>query len=151
MRKQSDKTGIRRPHVPQIARLENLSATVFCLESLCSITGVDPRTARRWQTGAQQIGPVALRLLNLFAHGRVLPDTPDWRDWRIAGGRLQWSADYALTGDDLRAHYYERQTLATLRAELAAARAHISYLESLTPRAPVVPLASTPHAKGLYP
>jgi hypothetical protein len=141
MRKQSNESPGKNHNSPPTDAVFSENATMWTVATIVEVTGVDPKTARRWLAGTQQPGPVALRLLNLHAHGRVVPDSPDWRRWRFHGEQLtfdrsNWSAD----GAHLRFMFLSRDELARANGDLANAREYIGYLEGLLPRADVVPL-----------
>lgn len=125
---------------------------MWTVTRIVEVTGVDPKTARRWLNGRQQPGPVALRLLNLHAHGRVVPDSPDWRRWRFRGEALTWDrSNWTADGAGLRLLFLERGELARAHVALEHAREYIDYLETLRPRAGVVPLdLARPGAAPLY-
>lgn len=82
-----------------------------------ALTGVNPRTLRRWKSGEARTPPAAQGLLELHASGAVLPDR--WQGYYFdASGQLCTPYGQRYAPDDLQAVFWYMQELRTLRGEL---------------------------------
>lgn len=116
-------------------------------QEIAEWTGVSMYTAERWKTGYRKPGPVATRLIDLHMSGRVRPNTHAWQQCFFQEEILATREGHTFHPNELLQYAFLRHLLYNAQRDIEAektkrqqAEDYIQYLESQTPRAPVIEL-----------
>lgn len=110
------------------------SPTIATLRAVCRVS---KSTAYRWQKAPETIPPGYRALLDAHQHGRLIPES--WQGFHFARDQLWTPIDKALNRSQAEQVAFFMQFWRNSLNENDLLRDYIDYLESVTPRAPVIP------------
>lgn len=88
------------------------------VDLLTALTGVHPRTARRWKRH-KRIPRAYRALIELRTSGELGALAADWDGFRLVNGRIWTPENTSVTPGDIRAIPYRTQLLSELQRQLA--------------------------------
>lgn len=108
-----------------------------CIKTIVEVCHVSKATAYRWKRDPDTMPEGYKRLLELHMTGRIIP--AKWAGFYFDNDRLWTPIDKGLQAHEAAQVAFFMNFYRTTLAENDQLREYIEYLESVTPRAPVIP------------